>query len=72
MQAFLALSYGHETLFTPLVSIATLLAGGFLSTGLALYLFDWDSQNQARRGHPLLGLLALTPYVASVFILFIL
>jgi ABC-2 type transport system permease protein len=72
MQAYLGLAYGHETLFTPSVSVLALLAGGFISTGLALYLFDWDSQNQARRGHPLLGLLALTPYVASVFILFIL
>jgi len=70
MQAYLGLAYGQTTLFTPSVSVAVLLAGGLISTGLALYLFDWDSQNQARHGHPLLGLLALTPYIASVFVLF--
>ena len=30
-----------------------------LAFGLALYLFSWDSHNTARRGHPVLGLLAL-------------
>ncbi|MBE0409173.1 MAG: ABC transporter permease [Anaerolineales bacterium] len=69
MQAFLGFAYETATTFDLSVSIAALLAGGFLSAGLALYLFDWDSQNQARRGHPLLGLLALSPYlIASLFL----
>ena len=31
---------------------------GILAFGLAIYLFNWDSRNAARRGHPLLALLA--------------
>jgi len=36
---------------------------------LALYLFSWDNRNAARRGHPLLALLALIPFLAGIFLL---
>jgi hypothetical protein len=28
----------------------------------------WDRVNQARRGHPLLALLVLVPYVVGIFL----
>ncbi len=68
MQAFLGLAYGQATVFDPLVSLGVLLAAGALAFGLAIYLFNWDSKNQARRGHPLMALLAWAPFVISVFI----
>jgi hypothetical protein len=33
-----------------------------------LYLFNWDSKNQTRRGNPLLGLLAIVPFIAGMFL----
>ena len=39
-----------------------------LAFGLAVYLFNWDSRNSARRGHPLLALLVLVPYVLGIFL----
>jgi len=36
--------------------------------GLAVYLFSWDSRNTARRGHPLLALLFLLPFVVGILI----
>jgi hypothetical protein len=35
---------------------------------LAIYLFNWDSKNKTRHGHPLMALLALAPYVAAIFL----
>jgi ABC-2 type transport system permease protein len=63
MQAFLGLAYGLPTVFDPMVSALVLLSGGIVATILAIYLFNWDSRNQSRRGHPLLALLALLPYI---------
>ena len=65
MQAFLGLAYGQETLIDPLVAVIVLLSSGLLAFGLAIYLFNWDSRNRARRGHPLMALLALVPYVIA-------
>ena len=45
-----------------------LAAGGLLAMGLAIYLFNWDSRNQARHGHTLLALIALLPYIAGIFL----
>ena len=68
MNAFMGLTMGAETSFNPVWSVLLLLAGGVIAFGLALYLFNWDSKNNARRGNPLLGLLAFVPYLLSFFI----
>jgi ABC-2 type transport system permease protein len=63
MQAYMGLAYGQNTVFAPMASVLVLLAGGTLAFGLAIYLFNWDSRNQSHRGHPLMALLALAPFV---------
>lgn len=50
----------------PYLSAAVLYTGGALAVGLALYLFDWDSQNQTRRGHPALAFIATLPYIIAL------
>jgi hypothetical protein len=35
---------------------------------LAIYLFSWDSRNTTRRGHPVLALLFLLPYVIGMLL----
>lgn len=66
MQAYLGYAYGQETLLSPLGSVLVLAASGVLAFCLAIYLFNWDSKNDAQRGHPLMALLALVPYVVAV------
>jgi len=68
MQAYLGLAYGAATLMNPWVSLAILFAGGVLAFGLGIYLFNWDSRNSSRRGHPALALLALVPFVVGVVV----
>ncbi|MGC9397569.1 MAG: ABC transporter permease [Anaerolineae bacterium] len=69
MQAFLALAYGQKTLIPPRVAVPALLSSGAIAFALAIYLFNWDSRNETRRGHPFMALLALAPYVvAAVFL----
>lgn len=68
MQAFEGLAYGRETTLDPLVSAGVLLTTAILGFGLAIYLFDWDRVNRARRGHPLLALLVLAPYVVVLLL----
>ena len=68
MQAYLGLAYGQSTVFNPTISIGVLITSLLLSFGLAIYLFNWDSKNNTRRGNPLLALLALLPYIAGVFL----
>jgi len=69
MQAYLGLAYNQATVINPLVSVGILLSGGILAFGLAIYLFNWDSRNDTRRGNPLMALLALAPYVAGTFLM---
>lgn len=66
MQAYLGLAYGQKTLLNPTVSLLILLAGGVLALALAAYLFNWDSRNKSRRGHPLLALLVLVPFIIGI------
>lgn len=68
MQAVLGYAYHQKTAYDPQTSLIILAAGGLLAFGLAVYLFNWDSRNQSRRGHPLLALLALLPYIAGIFL----
>jgi ABC-2 type transport system permease protein len=69
MNAFRGLAMGQEADFAPWGSVILLLLSGLLAFGLALYLFSWDNHNTTRRRHPLLGLLALAPYAAGIFLL---
>jgi len=68
MQALEGLAYARDTLIDPLLSVGILVTSGLVSTILAIYLFNWDSQNQARRGHPLWALTALLPYFAGILL----
>jgi len=69
MQAYLGLAYNQPTVFNPMTSVAILLTSGLLAFGLSIYLFNWDTQNSARRGHPVIALIALAPYVAGLFLM---
>ncbi|MFO7586337.1 MAG: ABC transporter permease [Anaerolineales bacterium] len=69
MNAFNSLTMGKGADFSSQGSIIVLLLGSVLAFGLAVYLFSWDQHNATRRGHPLLGLLALVPYAASIFLM---
>jgi len=68
MNAFNGLAMGKVADFSPWGSIMALVTCGLLAFGLAVYLFSWDSRNTARRGHPLLALLVLLPYVAGILL----
>jgi ABC-2 type transport system permease protein len=50
----------------PYASAAILFTGGALAFGLALYLFEWDSQNKMRRVSTALALAAFLPYVIGI------
>jgi ABC-2 type transport system permease protein len=69
MNAFNGLAMGKQADFAPWGSVILLVLSGLLAFGLALYLFSWDSRNSTRRGHPVLGVLALVPYAAGIFLL---
>lgn len=66
MQAMQALAYGLPTAFDPWVSVAVTAGAGTLAFALAIYLFNWDKQNEVRRGHPALAALAMAPYVLAL------
>jgi ABC-2 type transport system permease protein len=68
MNALNGLVMGGTADFSPWGSIISLLAGGVIAFGLAVYLFSWDSRNSTRRGNPLLGFLALLPYIIGIFL----
>ncbi|MFN8419691.1 MAG: ABC transporter permease [Anaerolineae bacterium] len=53
--------------FNALGSVLVLYCGGTLAFCLALYLFNWDSQNKGNR-NPMLALLVLLPYALAVIV----
>ena len=67
--AFRGLAMGFTADFDATGSLIILATSGVLAFGLAIFLFNWDSHNDTRRGHPLLALLALLPYVVGIFLL---
>ncbi len=67
--AFRGLAMGFTTDFDATGSLVVLAASGVLAFGLAIYLFNWDSHNDTRRGHPLMALLAMLPYAVGIFLL---
>lgn len=68
MNAFNGLAMGGTADFNPWGSVAALFASGLLAFGTAVYLFSWDSRNTERRGHPLMALLFLLPFVIGIFL----
>lgn len=68
MNIYSELAQGQEVVFSSWLSAGVLLAGGALAFGLAIYLFNWDRQNRAQRGHPALALLALLPYGIAMLV----
>jgi ABC-2 type transport system permease protein len=68
MNAFVGSGYGMAGEVPVASSLAILFSGAVLASGLAWYLFSWDSQNSTRRGPIALALLALLPYVAGVIV----
>jgi len=68
MNAFRGLAQNLTTDFNPLKSLLILFTSGILAFALALYLFNWDRHNTTQRGHPLLALLVLLPYILGIFL----
>jgi len=68
MNAFKGLAMGGVADFNPWGSVIALFASGVLAFGLAVYLFSWDRRNSTRRGHPLLALFCLLPFVIMIFV----
>jgi ABC-2 type transport system permease protein len=68
MQAYQGLAFAQPTVVDPVISTIVLLAGGIMAFGLAVFLFNWDSRNQARHGHPLMALLAILPFVIGMLL----
>lgn len=66
MNAFNGLVMGETAVFSPWTSVLILAVSGLLAFALALYLFSWDSRNAKRRGHALMGLLVLLPYLVGM------
>jgi ABC-2 type transport system permease protein len=66
MNALNGLAMNVSTVFNPWGSVIILFVGGALAFALAIYLFKWDQHDDTQRGHPLLALLAITPYVAGL------
>jgi len=68
MNAFNSLAMGNVADFNPWGSVVALFLSGVISFGLAIYMFSWDSRNEGRRGHPLMALLVLLPFIVGIFI----
>ncbi|MEJ2010705.1 MAG: ABC transporter permease [Anaerolineales bacterium] len=65
MNAFNGLAMGYPADFNPWFSVAALVASGLIGFGLAIHMFNWDSKNTEQRGHILLGLLVLVPFLVG-------
>jgi ABC-2 type transport system permease protein len=68
MNALNGLAMGKTAAFSPWGSVFTLLISAILAFVLAVYLFSWDRRNAGRRGHPLMALLFLLPYIIGIFL----
>ena len=69
MNAFRGLAFDAGPYFNVNASLFLLLIGGITAFGLSIYLFNWDSKNDTRKGHPIFALLVLMPYLAGIFLL---
>jgi len=66
MNAFKGLAMGKVADFSAWGSLIALLVSGLIAFVLAAFLFRWDSHNTARKGHPLMALLVLLPFVVGI------
>lgn len=66
MIAFRGLAQGATTIFNPATSLILLFVGGILAFGLSILLFNWDPHNKTSKGHPLMAILAILPYVVGM------
>jgi len=62
-------SYNQSIGYNPIWSLVILIVGGLLSFGLAIYLFDWDSQNKTRKGHPAFAFIAIIPLIIGAILI---
>lgn len=69
MELFAGYAYGRPTVFNLPMSVAILATSGVLALVLSVTLFNWDARNRSRRGHPLLALLVVVPYVVGALLL---
>ena len=69
MELFTGWAYGRETVFNLPASAAILTSSGVLALLLSIYLFNWDTRNQSRRGHPLMALLVVVPYAIGALLM---
>jgi len=69
MNAFKNLAYNQPADFNVPVSILILVAGGLLSSILALLLFKWDNNDRSELKNPAFALIALIPYILGAIFL---
>lgn len=69
MNAWRGLAFGLPSTFDPRWALLILLSSGVIAFALAIYLFNWDSKNKRSGRSPLLGLIALVPFVLGVIFL---
>jgi len=62
-------SYQQYLGYDALWSILVLFAGGIISFSLAIFLFNWDSKNNTRKGHPAFAFFAMVPYIVGAIFL---
>jgi ABC-2 type transport system permease protein len=68
MNAMRGLAYGETTGWSPVGSLLVLMVGAVVAVALAVWLFQWDRRAEARRAPPILGALALVPYLAAMLV----
>lgn len=68
MELFSGWAYGRPTVFNLPISLAVLASSGILALVLSVVLFNWDTRNESRRGHPLLALLVLLPFAVGALL----
>jgi ABC-2 type transport system permease protein len=69
MNALRGLALNQPADFNPTGSLVILFSSGILAFWLANYLFNWDRKNDTRRGHPLLAVTVMVPYILGIFLL---
>ena len=68
MELFAGYAYGRPPVFNLPMSVAILASSGILALLLSIVLFNWDTRNQTRRGHPLLALLVVVPFALGALL----
>ena len=69
MNAFRGLALGLPTDYNPVWSVAVLAASTVLAFGLALYLFNWNSDDATQNKRLPLALIAMLPFVVGMLLL---